>query len=322
MSEAQEKTLIRGVLAIPRVSRNNRLYLPSELEAAVRRLDGKTIPVFWEHISALNAIGRAKLSWNPELMQVEYEAEILDPEAEKKVKAAPLRVSLGADYERIDHLDGVDVVRNLLFKELSLVAVPGIPEASVQVVESLLTIHEKAVPFEATKKADENRSWDRDRAVASLRRWASKDGSGDKDMIEWSKYRRGFAWYDENDPENFGSYKLPHHEVIDGEFVVVWRGVAAAMAALMGAHGGVDIPSEDRRVVYNHLAKHYEQFDKEPPSFEKLEELRGKITEAELQGSWREAEALTREFYESLGLPGPLRRVIRIGGQEIDLSKI
>ncbi|MEM4189577.1 MAG: hypothetical protein QW544_03570 [Candidatus Caldarchaeum sp.] len=322
MTEAAEKKIIRGVLAIPRVSRNNRLYLPSELEAAVKRLDGKVIPVYWEHVAAMNVIGRAKLSWNPELMQVEYEAEILDPEAEKKVGMAPLKVSLGADYERIDRIDGIEVLRNIVFKELSLVAVPGIPEASVQVVESVIHIREKAVPFEATKKADEGRSWDRDRAVASLRKWASKDGSGEKDTIDWSRYRRGFAWYDESDAENFGSYKLPHHEVLDDELVVVWRGVAAAMAALFGARGGVDIPSDDRRPVYNHLAKHYEQFGKEPPAFEKLEELRRKITEAELMGSWREAEALTRQFYESVGLPGPLRRVLRVGEAVIDLSKI
>ena len=46
------------------------------------------------------------------------------------------------------------------------------------------------------------------------------------------------------------------------------------MAALFGARGGVDIPSADRRPVYNHLAKHYKEFGKEPPEFHMLEELR------------------------------------------------
>ena len=311
MSEAAK---ITGTLAIPRVSRNNRLYLPSELEAAVKRLEGKEIPVYWEHVSAMNAIGRAKLFWNPEKMEIMYEAIITDPEAEKKVRAAPLKVSLGADYERIDYIDGIEVLRNIMLKEISLVAVPGIPEANVQVIESVFRIHEKAVPFEETPKADEGRSWDADRAVASLRKWASSDGSGDKDKIDWGKYRRGFTWYDEDDPENFGSYKLPHHEVIDGRFVVVWRGVAAAMAALMGARGGVDIPSEDRRPVYNHLARHYRQFDKEPPEFEKLEKIREGINHAEESGLWSEALNLTAELFKLCGLeyrvPKPRVKVV------------
>jgi len=36
-------------------------------------------------------------------------------------------------------------------------------------------------------------------------------------------------------------------------------------AALLGARGGVDIPSGDKRAVYNHLAAHYKEFDKVPP---------------------------------------------------------
>ena len=314
MSEAKK---ITGTLAVARVSRNNRLYLPAELEAAVRRLGEREIPVFWEHISALNAIGKARLFWNPEKYEIFYEAEIYDPAAIQKIEAGiPLRVSLGADYERIDYIDGIEVLRDIVFKELSIVAVPGIPEASIApvagesalIVESELFVHERAVPFEATPKADEGRSWDADRAVASLRKWASRDGSGEKDTIDWAKYRRGFAWYDEDDAENFGAYKLPHHEVIDGRLVVVWRGVAAAMAALMGARGGVDIPASDRRAVYNHLARHYEQFDKEPPDFEYLESLRARINVAEERGLIAEALMMTRELFTACGLPYELPR--------------
>lgn len=74
-----------------------------------------------------------------------------------------------------------------------------------------------------------------------------------------------YAWAESMPPETFGALKLPHHRPSDG--AVVWRGVAAAMGALLGARGGVDIPDDDRRPVYNHLASHYEQFDREPPEF-------------------------------------------------------
>jgi hypothetical protein len=122
-----------------------------------------------------------------------------------------------------------------------------------------------AVSFSPTTPADEGRAWDAGAAKARLAKWASSDGSGDKDTIDWPKYRKGFAWYDSENPENIGSYKLPHHDVIDGEIAVVWNGVSASMGALLGARGGVDIPESDFDSVYNHLSKHYKQFDKEPP---------------------------------------------------------
>jgi hypothetical protein len=71
------------------------------------------------------------------------------------------------------------------------------------------------------------------------------------------------TWFDSENPDIKSSYKLPHHRAKG--YKVVWRGVAAAMAALMGSRGGVNIPEADRQGVYNHLAKHYAQFDKEPP---------------------------------------------------------
>jgi len=71
------------------------------------------------------------------------------------------------------------------------------------------------------------------------------------------------AWYDSSAPDNATSYKLPHHRK-DG--TLVYKACVAAIAALNGARGGVDIPSSDRKTVYNHLARHIrEQYDTDPP---------------------------------------------------------
>jgi uncharacterized protein CbrC (UPF0167 family) len=134
---------------------------------------------------------------------------------------------------------------------------------------------------------DDSDPWDAQEAEVRLRQWASSDGSGAKETIDWSKYREGFAWYDENDPENFGSYKLPHHDIVNGRFSVVWRGVVAAMAALRGARGGVNIPAEDKQAVYNHLRRHYEEFGKEAPEFSELIESQEKGDDEEVK-EWQE----------------------------------
>lgn len=122
----------------------------------------------------------------------------------------------------------------------------------------------KAVGFESGP-VYEGSSWDADAALARVRRWASRDGSGDKETIDWAKYRRAFAWYDARDPENFGSYKLPHHDVVDGKLVVHKRGVYAAAAVLQGARGGVDIPEGELEAVKRHIAAHYHQWGEKAP---------------------------------------------------------
>lgn len=116
-----------------------------------------------------------------------------------------------------------------------------------------------ALPFKDTPLADKDMSWDGPMQVSMC------EGMDDLKAIH--------TWVDsEGDPEVKSSYKLPHH-MAEGNHATVWNGVRAAMGALMGARGGVRIPEEDRKAVYNHLAKHYKQFDEEPPEFKSLEEV-------------------------------------------------
>lgn len=103
------------------------------------------------------------------------------------------------------------------------------------------------------------------------------DGTDKMDRIirerGWDGVELAHAWHDPDEdpehdpPQQKGAYKLPHHELIDGELRVVWRGVVAAMTVVNGARGGVDIPDADRRRVYDHLAAHYREFDEEPPEY-------------------------------------------------------
>jgi len=79
------------------------------------------------------------------------------------------------------------------------------------------------------------------------------------------------AWFDAEAPDVKQSYKLPHH-LAAGEHQTVWRGVTAAMGALLGARGGMNIPDGDRRGVYNHLASHYKDFEETAPDFKEYSE--------------------------------------------------
>ncbi len=120
----------------------------------------------------------------------------------------------------------------------------------------------KAVPY-ASHPIVEG-AWDGDVAVGRLRKWASSDGSGNRDTIDWRKYAQGFA-YVGSEGDQLGDFKLPHHDVRDGKLVTVQRGVEAAAAVVNGARGGVDIPAAELPAVRRHLAQHYHQWGGRAP---------------------------------------------------------
>ncbi len=160
----------------------------------------------------------------------------------------PLEMDFGKNGEPLKHTQ-----KDLL--ELSGVPVPANADALVQRANNQQ--RRAALPPHTTPKAPEETPWD---GAAVMREC---EGA--------AQLRRVSAWVDpDGDPEAKQSYKLPHHQP-DG--TCVWRGVAAAMVALLGGRGGVDIPDADRRGVYNHLARHYGLWDKEPPEFKAADEL-------------------------------------------------
>jgi len=125
---------IRGVVMTAGMSRNFNIYTPEELQAFTQRL--VSAPVYIEHVAVPNAVGKVtKTEWDGENLW--YEAEIYNDEVAEKIRKGIIQhVSVGADYERIDILDG-KVPHGLHNAELSLVAVPGIPETNIHVLERL-----------------------------------------------------------------------------------------------------------------------------------------------------------------------------------------
>jgi HK97 family phage prohead protease len=128
------------------------------------------------------------------------------------------------------------------------------------------SVKSKAVPpMQSFPLADRERAWDSTAAIKRLRKFVSSDGSGDKDKINWTQYRKYFFWYDAQDQENFGSYKLAYTDVIDGRVKTIPRGVFAVAAVLQGARGGVDISSSDEGKIRSQVEKWYRKMDLEAP---------------------------------------------------------
>jgi len=130
-----EKPLrIRGVAMTAGMSRNFNIYTPEELQIFAGKL--VEAPVYIEHVTTANSVGKvAKTEWDGQHLW--YEAEIYDDETAEKIRKGLIRhVSVGADYETIDIIDG-KVPHGLCNAEISLVAVPGISETNIRIIEAL-----------------------------------------------------------------------------------------------------------------------------------------------------------------------------------------
>ncbi|MFQ5471598.1 MAG: hypothetical protein ACE5FA_01765 [Dehalococcoidia bacterium] len=277
--------IIHGIASTDQVDRDGERIAEGAFD---KSLDGflENAVLLWAHQHTLPAVGRV-LDFKRTERRYEFDAEfaIGGPDAGGKFFGSPpARPDPGLLhwlYERgfmrafsvgfipTDWTDGKDaklegqegttyVEAELI--ELSCCNVPSNRGALAHAMAStakafgLDLLHERdraAIPKHRPAKAPEDTPWD---AAAVLREIEGE-----------AKLRLVHAWVEDGaDPEAKSSYKLPHH-LADGR--VVFRGVAAAMGALLGARGGVAIPEAERRGVYDHLAAHYTQFDREPPEF-------------------------------------------------------
>ena len=139
------------------------------------------------------------------------------------------------------------------------------------------------VTFKSFPLADKGMSWS----------FSGEDGNRLIERGGWSLFKQVHTWFDDSDgstPEVKSAYKLPHHKIVDDEVKTVWRGVTAAMSRLMQQN--TQIPDGDRRGCYNHLSRHYREFDEEPPEY-------GRYSDEEI-AEWLIKWGYSREEAESL----------------------
>jgi len=143
---------VKGVALTVGASRNFNIYTPEELQAFANKL--VSAPVYIEHVRVGAGVGKVvKTSFDGE--NLFYEAEIYDDEVASLIKLGIIQhVSIGADYETIDVVDG-QIPRGLHNAELSLVAVAGVPQANIAPITeslSLSKINEISATLESLAK--------------------------------------------------------------------------------------------------------------------------------------------------------------------------
>lgn len=168
--------------------------------------------------------------------------------------------SYGFDIDEADQgeRDGqmVRILRSLTVHEVSPVLLGAGVGTRTLAVKGRAVSEEPPKAFKRAIGSHEtpvvSRSWDGPAAAAAL----PKDARP-------SQLRSVFAWVDPaGDPEVKASYKFPHHHGVDGPANM--RACLAGIAVLNGARGGAGVPDADAKGIYDHLASHLRDADREP----------------------------------------------------------
>jgi HK97 family phage prohead protease len=215
--------------------------------------------------------------------------------------------------------------------ELSAVPVPANPQALIMAVQKGVVNPQEVeeimgVPYEADliQEAEMEAQEEQVKGVIPFKEYPTEpedalwDGPAEVEAAEVQDLKAMCAWFDSENQDVKGSYKLPHHRAKG--YRVVWRGVSAAMAALLGSRGGVNIPEADKKGVYNHLAKHYAQFEKEPPEFKEYGELNLRLIELGLFPVSEETAQAIESFYKGMerfrqAVSGALADFFKVGDE-------
>lgn len=250
----------------------------------------KRNPVFlWGHDYLGNRLPIGKVKIKPEAEEKRLVADVtFDQEddfakqVESKYRNGYLNaVSVGwntilPDGKAMDQITKDDIRLDLL--DLSGVPVPGDPDALMErFVRSLQedgvrinTQHTRTVLPHRTDLAPLDESWDE---AEERRTFTAVD------------FQESAAWVDDQiHPSSPSAYRFLHHNR-EGE--AVWRAVSAAMVEFYLATA--QVPDEDRKGVWQHLARHYQQFDKEPPEFIDREHASA-LTAEDIRGLFLEGE--------------------------------
>jgi len=155
-----------------------------------------------------------------------------------------LSIGFVSKKTEIDEDTGIRTLKEIDLWEISLVTFPALHSARITQVKA-------SVPFQDLPLAPRNHTWRKREANKRVRSWAGATDSPN------TKYRRAFLWYDRENADNFGSYKLQIADVLDGTLTAIPRAIFAAAAVMQGARGGVDIPDSDRPGVRRHIERYY-----------------------------------------------------------------
>jgi HK97 family phage prohead protease len=174
------------------------------------------------------------------------------------------------------------------------------------------------IVFEATDPADISAGWDQEDAIKKLKDWA-----GFPDDLNINEYGRGFAYFENEKQDTPEAYKFAHHTINgNDQLIVVFNGVKNAMSDLLSQK--IEVPENEKELIYNHLAKHYEQFEETPPELKEYTEKElkkifqeEKTNEYKIASPGKTIEEIIKEKIKEIISSGKVGRVISAKNEKL-----
>lgn len=217
----------------------------------------KVYPLLWNH-TPHEPIGVSRLEDREEGVKVYGELELNVQRAKEIYSLIKKGVVNGISYgyipRKVSYSGDKRILKEIDIFEVSLTVFPAHPSALITEVKHVL-------PYQDLPLADADTPWDAGEARKRIAKWASSDGSGDKDKIDWEKYSKAFLYVIKGQEENITGYKFPIADVFDGRLKAVPRAIFNAVVRLSVAK----IPEEDKEGIRKILAKYYEKMGRVPP---------------------------------------------------------
>jgi len=180
--------------------------------------------------------------------------------------------------ERDFNEEGIRLLKKVDLMEVSLVTFPANPMAMVSGFKTV-------TPFKDLPLAPRNHVWSASDARGRVR---TKTGSTESPS---ASYRNAFLWFDSADAENFGAYKLPFVDVIDGTLTAIPRALNNAKARL----DQTDIPDADKAKVLANIDRYQAKLEEDQPKqFYNVESVKG-FSKRDLEKSLRESGAFSKD---------------------------
>jgi HK97 family phage prohead protease len=177
---------------------------------------------------------------------------------------------------------GIRTLKKIDLKEVSLVSFPA---NELALISGFKNESKTVTPFENLALADRSRPWDASEAAGRIR---TATGSTDSPS---ASYRKNFLWFDSSEPENFGSYKLPFVDIVDGKRMAIPRALNNAKARL----DQTDIPASDKERVLSNINRYQDKLENsQPKSFYQIEDLKD-LTARELEKCLRDSGIFSRK---------------------------
>lgn len=116
--------------------------------------------------------------------------------------------------------------------------------------------------------SERDRAWDSGEATGRVKKWASSDGSGDADKIDYSKLARAYFWQDPagDGGAKIGDFKLPFADIVGGKLTAIWRGITAGAQRLSQTQG-IDKGAVQKKMsaYYSKASKAFDDPSIKPP---------------------------------------------------------